>query len=144
MTQSILLEEIQQEYLKKDVTDFRVGDTVSVHVKIVEGSKERIQIFTGTVIARKGRGLSETFTLHRVAYGEGMERVFSLHNPHVAKIDLVKEGKVRRAKLNYLKGTTGKAAKVKERVGPSRKKKQLSQSLNQKAPKEAPQKAEKE
>src|SRR4029079_449978 len=94
-----------------------VGDTIRVHTRIIEGEKERIQVFTGTVIARKGTGLSETFSVHRVAYGEGMERVFLLHSPRIAKMEVIKEGHVRRSKLYYLRGTSGKASKVKARIG---------------------------
>lgn len=110
-----VLQKLEQKHMKKDIPPFRIGDTVKVHTRIIEGEKERIQMFTGTVIARKGSGISETFTVHRVAYGEGMERVFLVHSPRVAKIEVVREGHVRRAKLYYLRGTTGKAAKVKGR-----------------------------
>lgn len=110
------IQKLEQKQLKKSPDDFHVGDTVRIHTRIIEGEKERIQIFTGTVIARKGTGLSETFSVHRVAYGTGMERVFLLHSPRIAKIEIVKEGKVRRAKLYYLRGTSGKAAKVKGRI----------------------------
>lgn len=120
MSQSSVIQQLQQQQLKKNIPSFRVGDTVRIHVRIIEGDKERIQQFTGTVIARKGSGLSETFSVHRVAYGEGMERVFMLHSPRIAKIDLVKEGDVRRSKLYYLRGTSGKAAKVKGRLGARR------------------------
>jgi large subunit ribosomal protein L19 len=117
MSKNALIEKIQSAQLKKDIPNFRIGDTIRVHTRIIEGQKERIQVFTGTVIARKGSGLSETFSLHRVAYGEGMERVFPLHSPRIAKIEIVKEGHVRRAKLYYLRGTSGKASKVKGRHG---------------------------
>lgn len=103
--------------MKKNPGQFNVGDTVKVHTRIIEGEKERIQVFTGTVIARKGTGISETFSVHRVAYGEGMERVFPLHSPRIAKIEVLKEGHVRRGKLYYLRGTSGKAAKIKGRKG---------------------------
>ncbi|BBI16818.1 50S ribosomal protein L19 [Neochlamydia sp. EPS4] len=121
MRKHALVEMIQNEQLKKDIPNFRIGDTIRVHTRIIEGQKERIQVFTGTVIARKGSGLSETFSLHRVAYGEGMERLFPLHSPRIAKIEVIKEGQVRRAKLYYLRGTSGKASKVKGRVGFNRK-----------------------
>jgi len=111
-----LIEELEKEHLKTDVPDFEIGDTISVHTRIIEGSKERIQVFTGTVIGRSGRGLGETMKLHRVAYGAGMERVFLLHSPRVAKIVIDRKGKVRRAKLHYLRGTTGKKSKVQERI----------------------------
>ena len=116
MSQNALIEEIEAVQLKKDIPPFNVGDTIKVHIRIIEGEKERIQVFTGTVIARKGSGLSETFSLYRVAYGTGMERVFSLHSPRIAKIEVARSGSVRRAKLYYLRGTSGKAAKVKEKL----------------------------
>lgn len=102
--------------MKKEVAPFNIGDTVRVHTRIVEGDKERIQMFTGTVIARKGYGLSESFSVHRVAYGVGMERVFPLHSPRIAKIEVMKEGSIRRAKLYYLRGTSGKKSKVKGKL----------------------------
>jgi large subunit ribosomal protein L19 len=117
MSKSIVIQALEKKQLKKDVAAFNVGDTVRVHTRIIEGEKERIQVFTGTVIARKGAGVSETFSVHRVAYGEGMERVFLLHSPRLAKIEVIKEGDVRRAKLYYLRGTSGKASKVKSRIG---------------------------
>ena len=94
----------------------RVGDTVKVHVKIREGERERIQVFEGTIIAKKGSGVSETFTVRRVSYGVGVERVFPVHSPNVAKVELVRSGKVRRSKLYYLRDRVGKAAKVKEQL----------------------------
>lgn len=112
-----LIEEFNEEQLKSEIPQFNVGDTLRVSTKIVEGEKERIQVFQGTVIARKGRALGETFSLHRVSYGEGMERVFYLHSPRIVKIEVVKSGAVRRAKLYYLRGTKGKKAKVKEKIG---------------------------
>lgn len=121
MGQHALIEDFEQEQMKKNVPEFDIGDTIRVSTKIVEGEKERIQIFQGTVIARKGHGLSETFSLHRVSYGEGMERVFYLHSPRIVKIDVVKKGDVRRAKLYYLRGSTGKAAKVQEKIGTRRR-----------------------
>jgi large subunit ribosomal protein L19 len=117
MSRSAIIEKLESQQLKKKITSFRVGDTVRVHIRIIEGDKERLQVFTGTVIARKGTGLSETFSVHRVAYGEGMERVFMLHSPRIAKIEVTKEGHVRRSKLYYLRGTSGKKAKVKGRFG---------------------------
>lgn len=120
MSRPTVIEKLEKRQLKANVGDFRVGDTVKVHTRIIEGDKERIQIFTGTVIARKGKGVSETFSVHRVAYGEGMERVFPLHSPRIAKIEVVKEGHVRRSKLYYLRGTSGKASKVKGRIGSRR------------------------
>lgn len=112
-----LIEDFENEQLKQEIPEFRIGDTIRVSTKIIEGEKERIQVFQGTVIARKGRGLSETFSLHRVSYGEGMERVFYLHSPRIVKIQVVKHGDTRRAKLYNLRGKTGKAAKVKEKIG---------------------------
>jgi large subunit ribosomal protein L19 len=116
MKQNGLIQSMEAEQLKKAVLDFRVGDTVSVHTRIIEGDKERIQVFTGTVIARKGAGLSETFSLYRISYGSGMERVFMLHSPKIAKMELVKSGKVRKSKLYYLRGAFGKKAKIQERI----------------------------
>ena len=95
----------------------RVGDVVKVHVKIREGERERIQVFEGTIIARKGAGVSETFTVRRVSYGVGVERVFPIHSPNVDKIELIRTGKVRRSKLYYLRDRVGKAAKVKQQIG---------------------------
>lgn len=122
MSKLAVVQKLESKQLKKSVAGFRVGDSVRVHTRIVEGEKERIQVFTGTVIARKGTGLSETFSVHRVAYGEGMERVFMLHSPRIAKVEVIKEGDVRRGKLYYLRGTSGKASKVKGRVGGKRDK----------------------
>ena len=123
MIQDRLIQEIESEQLRSDIPDFRVGDTLKVHTKIIEeGNKERIQTITGTVIARRGRGLSETFALYRIAYGAAMERVFPLHSPRIAKIEIMKEGKVRRSKLYYLRGVFGKQAKVEERMVSRRKK----------------------
>ena len=105
---------IAQDSIKSEVPVIEIGDTVKVHVKIREGDKERIQVFEGTIIARKGSGVSETFTVRRLSYGVGVERVFPIHSPNVADIKIVRRGKVRRAKLYYLRGLTGKAAKIKE------------------------------
>lgn len=116
MSRDAIIEKLESQQLKKDIASFCVGDTVRVHLRIIEGDKERIQVFTGTVIARKGSGLSETFSVHRVAYGEGMERVFMLHSPRISKIEVVKQGDVRRSKLYYLRGTSGKKSKVKGRL----------------------------
>ena len=106
---------IAQDSLKADPPVIVIGDTVKVHVKIREGERERVQIFEGTVIARNGSGVSETFTVRRLSYGVGVERVFPLHSPNIAKLETVRRGKIRRAKLYYLRGRVGKAAKVKER-----------------------------
>lgn len=118
MKQNKTIQAIEQEFLKKEVPDFRVGDTINVHMRIAEGEKERIQLFSGTVIARRGSGLAESVALYRFSYGAGMERVFMIHSPKIAKIEVVKTGKVRKSKLYYLRGTSGKASKVKEQIGP--------------------------
>lgn len=107
---------ISDSSLKKDVPAVNVGDTVKVHVKIKEGDKYRIQIFEGTVIAKKHGGINETFTVRRVAHGCGIERVFPVHSPVVDKVEVVRSGKVRRSKLYYLRDRVGKAAKVKEQI----------------------------
>lgn len=120
MNKKPIVLKIEQKMLKDNIPHFQVGDTVAVHTRIIEGDKERVQVFQGTVIARKGKGASETFSVHRVAYGEGMERVFQLHSPRIANIEVVKQGDVRRSKLYYLRGTSGKKAKVKGRIGPRR------------------------
>ena len=100
--------------LKEEIPVIEIGDTVTVQVKIREGEKERLQAFEGTVIARKGSGISETFTVRRLSYGVGVERVFPIHSPNVASVSIVRKGRVRRAKLYYLRGRVGKASKVKE------------------------------
>ena len=107
---------ITEGQMKQDAPVIRVGDTVKVHVKIREGERERIQVFEGTIIAKKGSGVSETFTVRRVSYGVGVERVFPINSPFVEKVTVVRKGKVRRAKLFYLRGRTGKAAKVKSDI----------------------------
>ena len=109
-----LVDLIEQPYLKEDIPAFRVGDTVKVHVRIKEGDKERIQVYEGVVISRKGKGATETFTVRRVAYNVGVERTFPVHSPKLAKIEIARRGKVRRAKLYYLRERTGKAARIKE------------------------------
>ncbi|AIE59633.1 50S ribosomal protein L19 [Bacillus methanolicus] len=109
-----LIEEITKEQLRTDIPDFRPGDTVRVHVKVIEGSRERIQVFEGVVIKRRGGGISETFTVRKVSYGVGVERTFPLHTPKIAKIEVVRRGKVRRAKLYYLRNLRGKKARIKE------------------------------
>lgn len=109
-----LVKVIESEQLRNDIPEFNVGDTVKVHVKVVEGSRERIQVFEGVVLKRQGGGLSETFTVRRISYGIGVERTFPLHSPRLDKIEVVRKGKIRRAKLNYLRGRFGKAAKIKE------------------------------
>lgn len=105
---------LEQEQMKSDIPDFRPGDTVRVDVKVVEGNKERIQAFEGVVIKRRGGGLSETYTVRRVAYGVAVERCFPLHSPRVDKITVVRQGRVRRAKLYYMRDRFGKAARIKE------------------------------
>ena len=105
-----LLEKIQSAQFRKDDAKFNVGDSVKVHTKVVEGDKERIQIFSGVVIGKRGRGLNETFTVRRISYGEGVERVFPLHSPRVDKIEVERKGAVRRAKLTYLRKRLGKGA----------------------------------
>ena len=106
---------IESEYLRDDIPDFRPGDTVKIHVRVVEGNRERIQVFQGVVIARKGGGTRETFTVRKVSFGIGVERIFPLHSPIISQIEVVTQGRVRRAKLYYLRDRVGKAAKVKEK-----------------------------
>jgi large subunit ribosomal protein L19 len=110
------LKTMVNDQLKSEMPKFGIGDTVKVHVKIKEGDRERIQIFEGTVISRRGGGISESFTVRRVAYGCGVERVFPIHSPNVAKVEVVYRGKVRRSKLYYLRDRVGKAAKVKQDI----------------------------
>ena len=116
MGRQAIMDQIEQEHLKTEVPEFEVGDSVRVHTRIIEGNKERVQVFAGTIIARKGHGLSETFSVYRIAYGSAMERVFPLHSPRIAKIEVTRKGKVRRSKLYYIRGAFGKAAKIKERI----------------------------
>ena len=111
---SNIIDMLEQEQLKQDVPQIRPGDTVQVHVKVIEGTRERIQVFEGVVIKIKGGGMRETFTVRRVAYGVGVERTFPLHSPRIDKIVVKRHGKVRRAKLYYLRNLTGKAARIKE------------------------------
>ncbi|EMI13424.1 50s ribosomal protein l19 [Bacillus stratosphericus LAMA 585] len=113
-TMQQLIEEITKEQLRTDLPAFRPGDTLRVHVKVVEGTRERIQIFEGVVIKRRGGGISETFTVRKISYGVGVERTFPVHTPKIAKIEVVRHGKVRRAKLYYLRELRGKAARIKE------------------------------
>lgn len=112
---SNLIDEINAASLRDDVPDFRPGDTLKVHVRVVEGNRERVQVFQGVVIARQGAGLSETFTIRKVSFGVGVERTFPVHTPTIEKIEVVTRGDVRRAKLYYLRDLRGKAAKIKER-----------------------------
>ncbi len=109
-----LLKQVENEYMKSEVPSFSVGDTVKVHFKVVEGNRERIQVYEGVVIKRKGGGVVETFTVRRVSYGVGVERVFPLHSPKINKIQVVRRGHVRRSKLYYLRKLRGKAARIKE------------------------------
>lgn len=112
-----IVKELVADQLKTDLPKIEIGSTVKVHVRIKEGEKERIQVYEGTVIAKNNSGISETVTVRRVSYGVGVERVFPVHSPSVAKIELVRRGKVRRAKLYYLRDRVGKSAKVKELIG---------------------------
>lgn len=109
-----ILEQYQKEGLKSNVPEFKIGDTVKVFYKVIEGDKERVQAYEGTVIARRNKGISETFTVRRLSYGIGVERTFHLHSPRIDKIEVVRSGKVRRAKLYYLRGRKGRSAKLKE------------------------------
>ena len=111
-----LIKELNKEALQKEITNVQVGDTIRVHVKVKEGSRERIQVFEGTVIAKKHGGIEETVTVRRVSYGIGVEKVFPVHSPSIDHIEVVRNGKVRRAKLYYLRGRVGKGAKVKEKL----------------------------
>ncbi len=117
MSQQEILALVEKPNLKADVPDFEIGDTVDVHTRILEGEKERIQIFNGTVIARSGSGTREMFTVRRIVQGEGVERKFPLHSPRIAKIEVKRKGVVRRAKLYYLRDRVGKAVRLKERRG---------------------------
>ncbi len=109
------LQRLEQTFPTNSVPVFEIGDTVRVHVKVIEGEKERVQVFEGVVIARKGKKVSETFTVRKISYGVGVERVFPVNSPNIAKIDVIRKGKVRRAKLYYLRDKKGKQAKVAER-----------------------------
>ncbi len=110
-----LIEMLEKEQLRSDIPEFWPGDTVKVHAKIIEGNRERIQVFDGVVIGRQGTGVRETFTVRKISYGVGVERVFPVHSPRIEKIVVVRHGKVRRAKLYYLRGLKGKAARIKEK-----------------------------
>lgn len=110
-----IIEALEKEQLRSDIPDFAPGDTVRVHAKIVEGSRERIQMFEGVVISRQGTGVREPFTVRRISYGIGVERMFPVHSPRIEKIDVLRKGIVRRAKLYYLRNLTGKAARIKEK-----------------------------
>ncbi len=110
-----LIQDITKEQLRDDIPEFRAGDTLRVHVRIVEGDRERIQVFEGVVIKRRGGGISETFTVRKISYGVGVERTFPVHTPKIDKIEVMRQGKVRRAKLYYLRELRGKAARIQER-----------------------------
>ncbi|WP_342373274.1 50S ribosomal protein L19 [Propioniciclava soli] len=110
-----IISELAAEQLRSDIPDFRPGDSVRVHVRVVEGTRSRIQVFAGVVIARNGRGVGEAFTVRKVSFGTGVERTFPLHSPIIEKIEVERRGEVRRAKLYYLRGLRGKAAKIKEK-----------------------------
>ncbi|HEY1171442.1 MAG TPA: 50S ribosomal protein L19 [Verrucomicrobiae bacterium] len=111
-----LFDKIEKQQYRKEAANFNVGDSVRVHTKVVEGDKERIQVFAGIVIGKRGHGLNETFTVRRISYGEGVERIFPIHSPRVDKIEVERQGQVRRAKLTYLRGRLGKGAmSVKEK-----------------------------
>ncbi len=112
-----VLRNFTKDQLKEVKPHVQIGSTVRVHVRIREGERERVQVFEGTVIARKGSGIAETFTVRRVSYGVGVERVFPFHSPNVVKVEEIRKGKIRRSKLYYLRDRVGKAAKVKERIG---------------------------
>ncbi len=109
-----MIEALEKEQARTDIPAFKPGDTVRVHVKVVEGNRERVQVFEGTVIGRRGRSINETFTVRRVSYGVAVERVFPIHSPRLDHIEVVRRGRVRRAKLYYLRGLSGKAARIKE------------------------------
>ncbi len=111
-----LLKALTEEQLKKELPEVQIGDTVRVHNRIVEGTRTRTQIYEGTVIAKRGGGISETFTVRRIAYGVGVEKTFPIHSPNVEKVETIRRGKVRRAKLFYLRDRVGKAAKTKEQI----------------------------
>jgi large subunit ribosomal protein L19 len=115
-----LTDVVERAQVRDDLPDFRPGDTVKVHVRVVEGSRERIQVFQGFVLRRQGGGLRETFTVRKVSFGVGVERTFPVHSPSIAKVELVMRGDVRRAKLYYLRERTGRAAKIKEKRSPAR------------------------
>lgn len=111
-----IIDVLEKEQIRSDIPQFNVGDTVKVHAKVVEGKRERIQIFEGVVLKKQNGGINETFTVRKISYGVGVERTFPLHSPRIDKIEVTRKGKVRRAKLFYLRDRVGKAAKVKERI----------------------------
>jgi len=113
---SNIIKDIETQQMSREVPDFGAGDTIAVHVKVVEGGKERLQVYEGIVIGRRNRGFNSSFTVRKISYGEGVERVFPLYSPNVAKIELKRKGDVRRAKLYYLRDLSGKAARIKEKI----------------------------
>lgn len=121
LNKGALLDKIEGEQFRKEPLKFNVGDTVRVHTKVVEGDKERVQVFAGIVIGIRGHGLNETFTVRRISYGEGVERIFPMHSPRVEKVEVERQGKVRRAKLTYLRGRLGKSAMTVEEKDPGSK-----------------------
>ena len=133
-----ILEQVEQAYLKKEIPQFSVGDTVDVHTRIVEGDKERIQIFSGTVIMKRGRGINETFTVRRIVNNEGVERIFPLHSPFISKVIVKRGGETRRAKLFYLRERVGKAVKLTEKQRVGGKEKSAGAAESTAAPKEKP------
>jgi len=138
MNQSIL-DKIEAEQFRKNPVDFGVGDSVKVHTKVVEGDKERIQVFAGVVIGRRGHGLNSTFTVRRISYGEGVERIFPVHSPRVEKVEVERKGAVRRAKLTYLRKRLGKGATlVKEKEGVAEEAPAAKAKASKKEKKEAP------
>lgn len=124
--QNSLLEKVEQENLRKEGLQFEIGDTVDVHVRILEGDKERVQIFNGVVIGRSGAGTREMFVVRRIVQGEGVERKFPIHSPRIAKVVVKRSGRVRRAKLNYLRNRTGKAVRLRERFPSGKVKAELA------------------
>ena len=129
-----LMRQLEIEHMKAEIPDFGIGDTVDIHYRIKEGDKERIQLFTGTVISIKGRGIRRTATIRRIVAGEGVERVFPLHSPRVADVKVRTRGKVRRAKLYYLREREGKATRVKPNMGPNRYPRAIKGPIGQPAP----------
>jgi len=116
MIMANIIQELDQQQLKKDLPDYSIGDTVVVQVKVKEGNRQRLQAFEGVVIAKRNRGLNSAFTVRKISYGEGVERVFQTHSPMISSIKVKRKGNVRRAKLYYLRGRTGKAARIKEKI----------------------------
>jgi len=132
MSRPQVIRDLESQAMKQNVPEFKIGDTVRVNTRIIEGDKERIQVFTGTVVARKGTGISETFTIYRTAYGSSMDRVFLIHSPRIAGIEVIRSGKVRRAKLYYIRGKSGKATKIREQFEAGGESKETSQETSEK------------